>query len=47
MNYYLSGMHSYGADSAPPALYAIWVVYGIAAAIAVLAWRKRNLSGRE
>ena len=47
VNYYLSGMHSYGADSAPPALYAIWVVYGIAAAIAVLAWRKRNLSGRE
>lgn len=43
VNYYLSGMHSYGADSAPPALYAIWVVYGIAALIAVLAWRKRRL----
>ncbi|WP_298063084.1 cytochrome c biogenesis protein CcsA [uncultured Rikenella sp.] len=43
VNYYLSGMHSYGADSAPPALYAIWVVYGAAAVIAVLAWRKRRL----
>lgn len=43
VNYYLSGMHSYGADSAPPALYAIWVVYGVAAVIAVLAWRKRRL----
>lgn len=43
VNYYLSGMHSYGADSAPPALYAIWVVYGVAALIAVLAWRKRRL----
>lgn len=43
VNYYLSGMHSYGADSAPPALYAIWVVYGVAAVIAVLAWRKRKL----
>lgn len=43
VNYYLSGMHSYGADSAPPALYAIWVVYGVAAAIALLAWRKRQI----
>lgn len=43
VNYYLSGMHSYGADSAPPALYAIWVVYGVAALIAVLASRKRRL----
>lgn len=42
VNYYLSGMHSYGADSAPPALYAIWVVYLIAAIIALLAWRKRK-----
>lgn len=43
VNYYLSGMHSYGADSAPPALYAIWVVYGVAVVIALLAWRKRRL----
>lgn len=43
VNYYLSGMHSYGGDSAPPALYAIWVVYAIAAVIALLAWRKRQL----
>lgn len=43
VNYYLSGMHSYGGDSAPPALNAIWVVYGLAAVIAVLAWRKRKL----
>lgn len=42
VNYYLSGMHSYGGDSAPPGLYAIWVVYGVAAAVAVAAWRKRN-----
>lgn len=42
VNYYLSGMHSYGADSAPPGLYAIWVVYGAAAVVAVLAWRKRG-----
>lgn len=42
VNYYLSGMHSYGADSAPPALYAIWVVYGVAAVLALLAWRKRR-----
>lgn len=44
VNYYLSGMHSYGADSAPPALYAIWVVYGVAVVIALLAWRKRRLN---
>lgn len=43
VNYFLSGMHSYGADSAPPALYAIWVVYALAAVVAVLAWRKRHL----
>ncbi len=43
VNYYLSGMHSYGTDSAPPGLYAIWVVYGVAALVAGLAWRKRHL----
>lgn len=43
VNYYLSGMHSYGTDSAPPGLYAIWVVYGVAAPVAGLAWRKRHL----
>lgn len=49
VNYYLSGMHSYGGDSAPGGLYAIWVVYGIAGVIAVLAWRKRKrwLPGKE
>ena len=41
VNYYLSGMHSYGGDSAPPALYIIWVVYGLATVVALLAWRKR------
>lgn len=41
VNYYLSGMHSYGGDSAPPALHIIWVAYVVAAVIAVLAWRKR------
>lgn len=43
VNYYLSGMHSYGGDSAPPGLYAIWIAYGLAAVIAVLAWRKRKI----
>ncbi|MDE5944934.1 MAG: cytochrome c biogenesis protein CcsA [Rikenella sp.] len=43
VNYYLSGMHSYGADSAPPGLYAIWIVYGLAAIVAGSAFRKRNL----
>lgn len=43
VNYYLSGMHSYGGDSAPPALNAIWVAYAFAAVVAVLAWRKRRL----
>lgn len=28
VNYYLSGMHSYGADSAPTGLYLIYYVYG-------------------
>ena len=43
VNYYLSGMHSYGTDSAPPGLYAIWIVYGLAALVAGLAFRKRDL----
>lgn len=38
VNYYLSGMHSYGADSAPPALSAIFWVYGVAAVIAIYAY---------
>lgn len=29
VNYYLSGLHSYGSDSAPPALNIIYVVYGV------------------
>ncbi|MFI3294957.1 MAG: cytochrome c biogenesis protein CcsA [Rikenellaceae bacterium] len=42
VNYYLSGMHSYGGDSAPPALSAIWVVYGVVALVTFLAYRKRD-----
>lgn len=40
VNYYLSGLHSYGADSAPPALNLIYVVYGFVAIVAVVAWRR-------
>lgn len=42
VNYYLSGMHSYGGDSAPPGLYVIWIVYLLVAVVAALAWRKRK-----
>ncbi len=49
VNYYLSGLHSYGGDSAPPALNVIYLVYAAVAVIALLAWfrnRKRNRSGQ-
>lgn len=41
VNYYLSGMHSYGGDSAPPALSIIYWVYGAVVVVAVLAFRRR------
>lgn len=45
VNYYLTGMHSYGGDSAPPALNAIWVAYGAVALLALWAWlRQRKIS---
>lgn len=36
VNYYLSGMHSYGSDSAPTGLWVVYVVYGL---VGLLAWR--------
>ncbi len=40
VNYYLSGMHSYGGDSAPPALNIIWIVYALIGVLALFAYRK-------
>ncbi len=37
VNYFLSGMHSYGGDSAPPALWLIFGIYGFIALLAVAA----------
>lgn len=37
VNHYLSGLHSYGGDSAPPALNAIFIAYGVVAVVALLA----------
>lgn len=41
VNYYLSGMHSYGGDSAPPALSIIYWVYGAVVVVAIMAYRNR------
>ncbi len=40
VSYYLSGMHSYGGDSAPPALNIIWIVYAVIAVIALFAYQR-------
>lgn len=42
VNYYLSGLHSYGGDSAPPALNIIYVVYAAIAILAVVAYKRLN-----
>ena len=42
VNYYLSGMHSYGSDSAPAGLWAIYIVYGLVAVLAVTAVRYKK-----
>lgn len=47
VNYYLSGMHSYGADSAPPALTVVYVVYGAILVLAIYAFsRSKSTSPR-
>ena len=43
VNYYLSGLHSYGADSAPPAVNAIFIVYAAVLLIIIFA----GLSNRK
>lgn len=42
VNYYLSGLHSYGSDSAPTGLYAIWVIFGIIGILAIVAYIRSN-----
>ena len=42
VNYYLSGLHSYGSDSAPTGLYAIWVIFGLVGILAVVAYLRSN-----
>lgn len=42
VNYYLSGLHSYGGDSAPPALNIIYIAYGLIAILAVVAYKRRT-----
>lgn len=44
VNYYLSGMHSYGADSAPPALTLIFWVYGALFVLAIYAFARLSCS---
>ncbi|MEG1954562.1 MAG: cytochrome c biogenesis protein CcsA [Mucinivorans sp.] len=43
VNYYLTGLHSYGSDGAPPAISIIWVVYGTLSVVAFLAYRRTRL----
>ena len=37
VNYYLSGLHSYGGDSAPPAINAIYIVYSVVLLVIIAA----------
>lgn len=46
VNYYLTGLHSYGGDSAPPALNLIWIVYLAVAILAFAAWVRQRGNGR-
>lgn len=44
VNYYLSGLHSYGSDSAPAALNGIWYGYAFLTLLAILSyWRIKKL----
>ncbi len=40
VNYFLTGMHSYAGGSTPPALWGVWVLYGVASIIVGVAWQK-------
>ncbi|MFI3330192.1 MAG: cytochrome c biogenesis protein CcsA [Rikenellaceae bacterium] len=42
VNYYLNGLHSYAGGTTPPALWGVFVIYGLVTAIVFLAWRKRR-----
>lgn len=47
VNYYLSGIHSYGADSAPEALWLIYVAYAIILVLSGVAYFKNDkLAGK-
>lgn len=43
VNYYLSGLHSYGSDSAPPALNIIYIVYSVVLLFVVWAYFKTKI----
>lgn len=43
VNYYLSGLHSYGRTEVPPALNIIWVVYLLIAVVAIVAGKKEKM----
>lgn len=42
VNYYLSGMHSYGSDSAPAALWLVYYIYGALAVLAIIPLLRRG-----
>lgn len=47
VNYYLSGLHSYGGGDTPPGLAAVFVVYACALALMGVAGYKRGVNGGE
>ena len=44
VNYYLSGLHSYGRTEMPPALNIIWFVYLVIAVVAIVAGKKEKMN---
>lgn len=47
VNYYLSGLHSYGSGDVPPGLYAVFAVFGAAFLLALyVGYRQKNANKR-
>lgn len=48
VNYYLSGLHSYGKGDTPPALWVVYLVFGLLLLfVCWVGWRRKRLSGRD